>query len=94
MSDLQAGKKIKNLVRGGLKEQIVKMSPYTDQVSSQARNAADLVKSQFMNGTFVIFKGPLMDNKGNTVIPAGAMQTQTAIELEGMDYLVDGVIGS
>jgi basic membrane protein A len=94
VSDLQAGKKIKNLVRGGLKEQIVKMSPYTDQVGPEARKAADAVKSQFMSGSFVIFKGPLNDNTGKTVIPAGTSHTQTAIELESMGYLVEGVIGS
>jgi basic membrane protein A and related proteins len=94
VSDLQAGKKVKNFVRGGLKEQIVKMSPYTDQVGSEARKAADAVKSQFIEGSFVIFKGPLNDNKGKTVIPAGTDYVQTAPELESMDYLVEGVIGS
>ncbi len=68
---LQAGKKVPNLVRGGIKEQVVKMSPYSDQVSPEARKAADAVKTQFMEGTFVIFKGPLNDNAGKTVIPAG-----------------------
>jgi basic membrane protein A and related proteins len=94
VSTLQAGKKIKNLVRGGLKEQIVKMSPYTDQVTPEARKAADAVKAQFMDGSFIIFKGPLKDNTGKTVIPEGRNLIQTAIELEGMDYLVEGVIGS
>jgi basic membrane protein A len=93
VSDLQAGKKVKNFVRGGLKEQIVKMSPYTDQVTPDARKAADDVKMKFMEGTFVIFKGPLNDNAGKTVIPAGTNYIQTAPELESMDYLVEGVIG-
>jgi basic membrane protein A len=94
---VQAGKKvgeIPNLVRGGLKEGIVKMSPYTEQVSMEARKAADDVKAQLMAGTFVIFKGPLQDNAGNTVIPAGTSYPQTAIELESMAYLVEGVKGS
>jgi simple sugar transport system substrate-binding protein len=93
VSDLQAGKKVKNFVRGGLKEQIVKMSPYTDQVTPDARKAADDVKMKFMEGTFVIFKGPLNDNTGKTVIPAGTNYIQTAPELEGMNYLVEGVNG-
>jgi basic membrane protein A len=94
VSTLQAGKKVPNLVRGGLKEQIVKMSPYADQVGPEARKAADAVKAQFMEGTFVIFKGPLNDNKGATVIPAGTSYVQTAIELESMNYLVEGTIGN
>lgn len=94
VSALQSGKRIKNLVRGGIKEGIVKMSPYTDQVRPEARKAADSVKAKFMDGSFVIFKGPLKDNTGKTVIPAGTNLVQTAIELESMDYLVEGVIGS
>ena len=93
VSMLQAGKTVPNLVRGGLKEKMVKMSPYTDLVSPEARKAADAVKAQLEAGTFVIFKGPLFDNMGKEVIPMGKEYVQTAIELEGMDYLVQGVVG-
>ena len=80
-------------MRGGLKEEIVKMSPYGPSVSAEAKKAADAVKAKFMDGTFVIFKGPLKDNTGKEVIPAGKQFGQTAIELENMDYLVEGVVG-
>lgn len=93
VSELQAGKKVKNFLRGGLKEQVVKMSPYTDQVPAEARKAADAVKAKFMDGTFVIFKGPLKDNTGKEIIPAGTNLIQTAPELESMNYLVEGVLG-
>ena len=39
------------------------------------------------------FKGPMKDNKGNEIIPKGKEYGQTAIELEKMDYLVEGVVG-
>jgi basic membrane protein A len=42
----------------------------------------------------VIFKGPLKDNKGNTVIASGVDRGQTDAELEKMNYLVEGVIGA
>jgi simple sugar transport system substrate-binding protein len=93
VNDLLKGKKVKNFVRGGIKEDIVKMSPYTDQVTPAARKAADDVKMKFMAGDFVIFKGPIKDNAGNTVIPADKTYIQTAPELESMNYLVEGVIG-
>jgi basic membrane protein A and related proteins len=93
VNDFKAGKKIPNLVRGGLKEGIVKPSPYTAQVSEEAKKAADAVKGKFMEGTFVIFKGPLKDNTGKVVLPEGKSLPQTAIELESMDYLVEGAIG-
>jgi basic membrane protein A and related proteins len=85
--------KIPNLLRGGLKEQIVKTSPYGPAVSDKAKQAAEAVKAKLVAGNFVIFKGELKDNTGKVVIPAGKELVQTAIELENMDYLVDGVKG-
>ena len=91
---VQAGKTAPNLVRGGLKEGVVKTSAYGPAVSDAARANADAVKAKFMDGSFVIYKGPLKDNKGNPVIAAGAEQGQTDIALESMNYLVEGVVGS
>jgi simple sugar transport system substrate-binding protein len=93
VNDIKAGSKIRNLVRGGLKEKIVKTSPYGPAVTENAKKAADAVKGKFMDGSFVIFKGPLKDNTGKEIIPAGKSYGQTAIELESMDYLVEGAIG-
>jgi basic membrane protein A len=90
---LKAGTKVPNLVRGGLQANIVKTSPYGPAVSDSAKKAADAAKAKFMDGSFVIFKGPLKDNTGKDLIPAGKSFGQTAIELESMDYLVEGVIG-
>ena len=50
--------------------------------------------AQMMAGKFDIFKGPLNDNKGKAVIAAGKSYPQTDLELEKMNYLVEGVIGS
>ncbi len=46
-----------------------------------------------MAGDFVIFGGPLKNNGGEIVIPDGTDYKQTAVELERMDYLVEGVRG-
>ena len=91
---LQEGKPFPNFVRGGLKEGFVKMSPYGAAVGDKARKAADEVRAKMLKGEFVIFKGPLKDNTGKEVIAAGKSFAQQAIELEGMNYLVEGVIGS
>jgi simple sugar transport system substrate-binding protein len=90
---LKAGQTVPHLVRGGLKERTVRTSPYGPAVSEAAKKAADAVKAQFLEGTFVIFKGPLKDNAGKLAIPSGTAFVQTAIELESMDYLVEGVRG-
>jgi basic membrane protein A and related proteins len=88
------GEPIPNLLRGGLKEKIVKQGAYASIVSEKARKHADEVKAKFMDGSYVIFKGPIKDNKGNMVIAAGAAQGQTDITLEKMNYLIDGVLGA
>jgi basic membrane protein A and related proteins len=89
-----SGENIPNFYRGGLKEEIVKVSPYGPMVSDAAKKQADEVKAALTAGTYVIFKGPLADNKGNTVIAAGVSRGQTDPELEKMSYLLDGVIGA
>lgn len=90
----RGGKPHPNFVRGGLKEGFVKMSAYGPTVSEAARKNADDVKARMLAGQFDIFKGPLKDNKGNVIIPAGKVHHQRDIELEKMNYLVEGVIGS
>ncbi|MDE5455823.1 BMP family ABC transporter substrate-binding protein [Bradyrhizobium sp. CSA112] len=91
---IASGEAIPNFYRGGLKEEIVKCSPYGEAVSAQARKHADDIKAKLMAGDYTIFKGPIMDNKGKTVITAGTDRGQKDPELEKMDYLVEGVIGA
>lgn len=89
----QTGKPHPNFVRGGLKEGFVKSSPYGQSVSEGGRKQAEAVRAQMLKGGFDIFKGELKDNTGKVVIPAGQVLKQTDMALEGMNYLVEGVIG-
>ncbi|SHN24141.1 BMP family ABC transporter substrate-binding protein [Rhizobacter sp. OV335] len=89
----RTGKPHPNFVRGGLKEGFVKPSPYGAMVSAPAKKAADDVKAAMLKGSFDIFKGPLKDNAGKTIIEAGKVFKQTDATLEGMNYLVEGVVG-
>ncbi len=92
----RSGKPHPNFVRGGLKEGFVKPSAYGAMVPEGARKKADEVKAAMIAGTFDIFKGGsagLKDNTGKVVIPAGKAFKQTDPILEGMNYLVEGVIG-
>lgn len=96
---LQEGKTLMNggiphLVRGGLKEDFLKMSPYGPAVSEEAKQAADAAKDQLTVGTLVIYTGEIKDNKGNVVIQKDQKLEQTAIELEKMDWLAEGVSGN
>lgn len=97
--DIRSGKSlmdggIPHLLRGGLKDGFCKMSAYGSAVSAEAKTAADAAKAKFMDGSMVIYKGGLQDNKGNVVVPAGQDLKQQDPKLETMNYLVDGVIGS
>ena len=91
---LQSGAPQPNLLRGGLKEGYVKMSAYGPAVSATAKAKADEIKAAMIKGGYVIFKGALKDNKGATVIPAGTSLDQFNPELEKMNYLIEGVMGS
>ncbi|MWL89732.1 BMP family ABC transporter substrate-binding protein [Cupriavidus sp. SW-Y-13] len=93
VANAQAGKVQPNLLRGGLKEGYVKMSPYGAAVSAAAKQSADAIKAKMVAGDFVIFKGPLKDNKGGVAVPAGTRLVQTDYALESMNYLVAGVVG-
>jgi len=91
---LAAGEAIPNFYRGGLKEGLVKVSPYGPLVSEAARKACRRHQGETHGGTYTIFKGPLSDNKGNPVITAGTERGSTDVELEKMNYLIEGVIGA
>jgi simple sugar transport system substrate-binding protein len=91
------GESIPNFVRGGFKEGLVKQSPYGAKVTAEAKAKADEMKAKITDGSFVIFKGPLKDNKGGMAIADGADLKETVEgnpKLESMGFLVEGVLGS
>ena len=88
----QGGKPHPNFSRGGLREGYVKMSPYGSMVPEPAKKMADAIKAKMLTGSFDIFVGGLKSNKGAVVVPTTLKQTDPV--LEGMNYLVEGVIGS
>jgi basic membrane protein A len=91
---IQKGEPWEHLVRGGFKENFIKMSPYGAAVSDATKAKADEAKKALTDGTLVIYKGPLKDNTGKEVIPAGTQEEQRDIKLESMGYLVEGVKGA
>ena len=88
----QTGKPHINFLRGGLKEGFVKMSAYGPAATPKARAMADDIKSKMVKDGYTIFKKGQKDNKGNVVVSADLKQTD--LELEKMNYLVAGVVGS
>ena len=70
---------------------MLKISDYTnmpDDVVAKAKEAADGISS----GSIQIFAGPLRDNNGKEILPAG--QTLDDGALWGMNYYLEGVNGN
>ncbi|NJO21162.1 MAG: BMP family ABC transporter substrate-binding protein [Spirulinaceae cyanobacterium RM2_2_10] len=84
---------IPHIVRGGLESGFWKLSPFGPAVSDEAQQAVEAIKEQFADGSIAIYKGEIKDNEGNVQIEADKEFDQKAVELETMDWLVEGVEG-
>lgn len=91
---LLKGEALPNFTRGGLADGFIKMSPLGPAVSEASRKQFEATQAEIMKGGFAVIKGPLKNNKGDVVATEGQAFPETAVELESMDYLVEGVIGS
>jgi basic membrane protein A len=85
---------IPHILRGGLADNFCKLSAYGPAVSDEAKAAADTALEQLSKGELIIYPGGLKSNSGDVVIPEGEGYKQDNIELEKMDYLIEGVLGS
>ncbi|MEM9088775.1 MAG: BMP family ABC transporter substrate-binding protein [Cyanobacteria bacterium P01_F01_bin.53] len=85
---------IDHVFRGGLADKFCKLAPYGPAVSDAAKADAEAAKELFLKNELVIYNGELKDNKGGEILAAGDKYEQQNIELEKMDWLVDGVKGS
>ena len=94
VTEYKASGKLPNNVMGSVQDDSVKMSPYGPLVTKDAQDKIEAVKALMKAGKFNMFKGPLKDNTGMIVIPDGKVIGDQAGELWGMNYLVEGVIGS
>lgn len=90
---LQKGGSLPNFVSGGYDKDYVRSSPFGAGASPQAINAAKTAM-QAMQHQDAIFVGPIVDNTGRQVVPAGTSYGPYADELQQTDYLIEGVIGS
>jgi basic membrane protein A len=85
---------IPHILRGGLADKFCKLSPYGPAVSEEAKAMADSAKAGIEAGELAIYVGPLKTNDGKEVISSGKVVKIDDIELEKMDYLIEGVQGS
>ena len=81
------------IVFGGLADGFIDFAPYGPDVTDETLALVEERKQGIIDGTFDIFAGPINDNEGNEVIPAGGTlpfdERYTCCQ-----YLVEGVVGS
>jgi basic membrane protein A and related proteins len=85
---------IPNIVRGGIKEKFCKVSDFGGAVSAATKKEAETALAKFNDGTAVIYAGEIKDNTGKVIISKEKSMKQNDVELESMNWLVEGVIGS
>ncbi len=90
---LQRGGTLPNFVTGGYDKDYVRSSPFGAGATPEAINAAKTAMQAMKNGD-AIFVGPIKDNTGKLVVPAGTTYGPYADELQQTNYLIEGVIGS
>jgi basic membrane protein A len=76
---------------GGLEDGTVSLAPINAAVPGDVRQMVEEKKQALVGGTFDYWQGPLKDNQGNEAVAAGA--TLSIADINGMDWLVEGVVG-
>ena len=75
----------------GVKEGAVDLVSLAADVPAAARERVDAVKAGLRSGSFTIWKGPILDNAGHTVLAEGAVADDKF--LAGVSFYVQGVEG-
>ena len=88
---LAAGEAPPNMLSGGYHNDMVRNTAFGAGATPEARTAAEAAMESLRAGA-PIYVGPLKDNKGAVVIDSTL--DNYAPELENMNYMLEGVIGS
>jgi simple sugar transport system substrate-binding protein len=75
----------------GVKEGAIDLVSIAEDVPTGIRAKVDEVKNGLKNGSFAIWKGPLLDNQGKEVLAKGAVADDKF--LVGVGFYVKGVEG-
>lgn len=87
------GETLPDFITGGYDKGYVGSSPFGAGATPQAIAAAGTA-IEAMRKSEPIFVGPIRDNAGKVVIPAGTTYGPYAAQLQSTAYLIEGVIGS
>jgi basic membrane lipoprotein Med (substrate-binding protein (PBP1-ABC) superfamily) len=91
VKDVVAGTWKSGHIRGGIESGYLTLAAYGPSVTADTKAKIEKAKADIIAGKLAIFAGPLKDNTGKEVIPAGKAG---GIELlDTTNWLVEGVIG-
>jgi simple sugar transport system substrate-binding protein len=62
-------------------------------VTEAACKQFEAKEAEMTKGGYAIIAGPLKEQQGALVVPASTKYVETAVELESMNYPVEGVVG-
>jgi simple sugar transport system substrate-binding protein len=88
--DLMQGQWTTGDTWGGVKEGMIKVQSFGKAVTPAVRREVLARRDDIAAGKLHPFRGPLVDQDGKTVLPAGEVMSDERIL--GMDFLVEGVL--
>ncbi len=77
-------------VWGGYKEGMIKLAPLNDAIPKDLQGRIRIMEKQLTDGTLHPFDGPVVNQSGETVVPAG--ETMSDDQLNSMNYYLEGVV--
>jgi basic membrane protein A and related proteins len=92
VEEIQAGKWKPSHVRGNLKSGHAVLDPFGKAVPEPVRKTVLAAKNQILDGSKVVWQGPIVRQDDSIAVPAG--QKMSLEQIETVNYLVKGVIGS
>ncbi len=78
---------------GTLKDEFCRLSPFGPAVTEDKRQVIARSKERLLNGSQAIYHGPLRNNTGKVVIPAGQTIGIEDPALDQMNWLAEGIQG-
>lgn len=77
---------------GGLADDTVELSDFSPLVPQDVKDAVLAKQQEIVSGSWDVFTGPILDQDGNEVVPAGTVMEDGP--MLGMSFFVKGVVGS
>ena len=89
--DALAGNWKPSSVWGGYAEGMIRLAPLNDAIPRELQDRIRDMEQQMVDGSLHAFAGPVVDQGGKTIVPAG--QNMSDEQLNQMNYYLQGVVG-